>query len=342
MDLGLVSGVKFRDYSNFPEGKWLPYGPEAGEPYPLLDATTSTPSLGGSGSWQRGRFMVHGGMVYAYGYLGWGSGGTAGSGEYLVLLPPIGPPSLFPSNSASYGSTAAQTVGFGALTQDAIGVSNMQNLGVAYANTASGAAIPAGRAAFLCPHRYFVRGSNAGTFNVFGQVTVSHGLGLAPDVVQVTPTGYGSQGNDNAMLAVTTKGASTFTVTAITFGRKSLTDGQTNSNTSISSASALFTNADVQQPISGTNIPASTFITAVADTQHATISQAATGTGTGIQFTIGHTGGNVVQPFDWMALAPIAGSGNGGLFVTSAWPWTWGSSGNTIEWRLVYPINGAP
>lgn len=68
---------------------------------------------------------------------------------------------------------------------------------------------------------------------------------------------------------------------------RTVADGATNTNTTVTSATAAFTDDDIGKPISGTNIPAGTTITAVASATSVTISQAATGTGTGITLTIG-------------------------------------------------------
>lgn len=70
-------------------------------------------------------------------------------------------------------------------------------------------------------------------------------------------------------------------------GARTVTDGATNSNTSITSATAGFTAADIGKTITGTGIPTGTTISAVASTTAATISEAATATATGVTFTIG-------------------------------------------------------
>ncbi len=72
-----------------------------------------------------------------------------------------------------------------------------------------------------------------------------------------------------------------------------VTDGATNTNTTVTSVTAAFTNDDIGKPISGTNIPANTTISAVASATSVTISQAATGTGTGLTLTIGAALGTV-------------------------------------------------
>lgn len=74
-----------------------------------------------------------------------------------------------------------------------------------------------------------------------------------------------------------------------TIGTRTASDGvTTNSSTTVTSASgASFAQADVGKLITGTNIPSGTIITAVASATSATISQAASGSGSGITFTIG-------------------------------------------------------
>lgn len=68
---------------------------------------------------------------------------------------------------------------------------------------------------------------------------------------------------------------------------RTVADGATNTNTTVTSVTAAFTADDIGKPISGTNIPAATTITAVASATSVTISQAATGTATGLTLTIG-------------------------------------------------------
>lgn len=68
---------------------------------------------------------------------------------------------------------------------------------------------------------------------------------------------------------------------------RSVTDGATNSNTTVTSATAAFTADDIGKPISGGTIPAGATITAVASATSVTISDAASGTATGVTLTIG-------------------------------------------------------
>lgn len=66
-----------------------------------------------------------------------------------------------------------------------------------------------------------------------------------------------------------------------------VTDGATtNASTTVTSATAAFTAADVGAPISGTNIPANSYIVSVTDGTTVVISAAATATGSGITLTI--------------------------------------------------------
>jgi hypothetical protein len=65
-------------------------------------------------------------------------------------------------------------------------------------------------------------------------------------------------------------------------------DGNTtNASTTATSASAAFTQADLYKPISGTNIPAGTYIDRVNSSTSVTLSAAATGTATTTVFTVG-------------------------------------------------------
>lgn len=66
-----------------------------------------------------------------------------------------------------------------------------------------------------------------------------------------------------------------------------VTDGATNTNTTVTSVTAAFTQADVGMPISGTGIPAATTIASVQSATSVTISAAATATATGLTLTIG-------------------------------------------------------
>lgn len=69
---------------------------------------------------------------------------------------------------------------------------------------------------------------------------------------------------------------------------RSVTDGVTTSGSAaISSASAVFSQADVGKPISGTGIPSGATIAAVSSATAATLSANATASGTSITFTIG-------------------------------------------------------
>lgn len=68
---------------------------------------------------------------------------------------------------------------------------------------------------------------------------------------------------------------------------RSVTDGATNTNTTVTSATAAFTSADIGKSISGTGIPAGATITAVASGTSVTISAAATATATGVTLRIG-------------------------------------------------------
>lgn len=71
-------------------------------------------------------------------------------------------------------------------------------------------------------------------------------------------------------------------------GHRTVTDGvTTNSDATVTSATAVFDESDVGKPISGTNIPAATTIASVTSATSAELSANATGSGTGVTFTIG-------------------------------------------------------
>jgi len=69
-----------------------------------------------------------------------------------------------------------------------------------------------------------------------------------------------------------------------------VTDGVLNSSTTVTSATAAFTAADVGRTISGTGIPALATIASVSNATTVIISSAATATATGVTLTIGRPG----------------------------------------------------
>lgn len=77
------------------------------------------------------------------------------------------------------------------------------------------------------------------------------------------------------------------TSTSIT---QNFTDGVTNGTTTFTCGSAItsgnFTKADIGKTITGTNIPAGTTITAVSNINSVTLSQAATGSGTNLSYSV--------------------------------------------------------
>ena len=71
-------------------------------------------------------------------------------------------------------------------------------------------------------------------------------------------------------------------------GSRVVTNGvTTNTDATVTSATAAFTNADLGKSITGTGIPASSVITAINSATSVEISAAATATGTGVTLTIG-------------------------------------------------------
>lgn len=67
---------------------------------------------------------------------------------------------------------------------------------------------------------------------------------------------------------------------------RTVTDGATNTNTTVTSATAAFDNRDIKALISGTGIPAGAYIVAINSATSVTISAAATATATGVTLTI--------------------------------------------------------
>lgn len=95
---------------------------------------------------------------------------------------------------------------------------------------------------------------------------------------------------------------------------RTVTDGVTNSTATVTSATANFVSGDVGRPISGTNIPASTYIGIVNSTTSIGLSSSATsnvpvnatGSGTGITLTIG----DLTSQQRYVAVCGIDSSGN--------------------------------
>jgi hypothetical protein len=90
--------------------------------------------------------------------------------------------------------------------------------------------------------------------------------------------------------------APTHTVTiAAGQGPRQVTDGVTNSTTTVTSATAAFSIGDIGRPVSGAGIPAGTVIAAVASATSITISAPATATASGVTLTLGGGVGALVQ-----------------------------------------------
>jgi len=69
---------------------------------------------------------------------------------------------------------------------------------------------------------------------------------------------------------------------------RDVTDGVLSGNSTVTSATALFTTVDVGASITGVDIPVGTTIASVASSSQAGMSNAATGSATGITLTICH------------------------------------------------------
>ncbi|MEK6986280.1 MAG: IPT/TIG domain-containing protein [Candidatus Thermoplasmatota archaeon] len=93
--------------------------------------------------------------------------------------------------------------------------------------------------------------------------------------------------NSLSVSSVLTSGGTAVTITGDGFGGRSVAGGVTTlASTTITSATAAFTAADIGFRISGTGIPAGATITAIGSSTSATISAAATAAGTGVTFTL--------------------------------------------------------
>jgi hypothetical protein len=78
------------------------------------------------------------------------------------------------------------------------------------------------------------------------------------------------------------------------------TDGvTTNLSTTVTSATAFFTQSDVGATITGTGIPGSTTIASVTNATTAVLSAPASAPGTGISFTITRVGGDFIGYNQW-------------------------------------------
>lgn len=67
---------------------------------------------------------------------------------------------------------------------------------------------------------------------------------------------------------------------------RTVTDGVTNTDTSLTSATAAFTSADVGRAVTGAGIPANTVISSVTSSTAVVLSKATTATATGVSVTI--------------------------------------------------------
>jgi len=81
---------------------------------------------------------------------------------------------------------------------------------------------------------------------------------------------------------------------------RQVTDGATNSNTTVTSATASFNSGDIGRGISGTGIPVGAIITAFASATSVTISAPATATATGVTLTLGGGVGTIVPEVRWL------------------------------------------
>ncbi len=111
---------------------------------------------------------------------------------------------------------------------------------------------------------------------------------------------------------------------------RTVTDGATNSNTTVTSATAAFTSLDVGSGISGAGIPAGATIVSVTNGTTVVISAAATATATGVTITVSRAriaeaskqwayatdmvyklrGDVNTYPWDWRQAAPLANTSN--------------------------------
>lgn len=100
---------------------------------------------------------------------------------------------------------------------------------------------------------------------------------------------------------------------------RTVSDGATNSNTTVTSATANFTSLDVGAAITGTGIPGATTIASVTNSTTVVISASATATATGVSLTITRTNPNAISAFQtaYQAAIPALASTQA-LYTTGA------------------------
>jgi IPT/TIG domain len=112
--------------------------------------------------------------------------------------------------------------------------------------------------------------TSSGFNNPGGTAYVNHlTVTMSPTVTPV----HGSSGTCNA--------ATPELLTASVSPIRTVSDGVTNATTTVTSATAAFVSSDVGSVITGTNIPVNTTVVAVNSSTNVTLSQAATGSGSG-------------------------------------------------------------
>jgi hypothetical protein len=197
-------------------GGWISYGTTEG--IPILDAKTTTPTLG-AGT-QEARYCMIGRMVVGYFNYLWGAGGAAGLGNYSILIP-------MPPRQPLTGQ--GRTIGTVNAAGDApFAIKNQQNMGLAWNPEPSAfPAHPADRTALILPHRYFYTDERATAIVPSGQnhIDVTTGFPVQPGTVQVTPAGDWATGG-MARYWITYPSAGVFRINAVTSGGGNLTANQ--------------------------------------------------------------------------------------------------------------------
>lgn len=127
-------------------------------------------------------------------------------------------------------------------------------------------------------------------------------------------------------------------------GYRQVTDGATNTNTTVTSLTAAFTQADKGMPISGTGIPSGTTIASVESATSVTISAAATATATGVTITIGIALASPTYP---SGLMPFTGNNAaltvaGGAIKVREWSMSRKSGLATDRYNLGSPYRDVP
>ena len=174
-------------------------------------------------------------------------------------------------------------------------------------------------------------------------MTVSaHFYGLAMQSLWNAEINYVS-GSAKAMLVVNTYTPNQDTHRYLTAVKRSVTDGVLNSTTTVTSATAAFTSADVGSAITGTGIPAGATIASVTNATTVVISAAATATATGVTLTIsdeavgtGYTAGGLA-----LSSKTVTYTAGSNVLALDCADLSWATATVTARYLVVYIDTGS-